>query len=90
MERGEPVWLEEDRAAAMAWGDWMADLHVCGQPLSETAALKLDEQGRRVPAHDYDVDSGYCAACVAVNLEREAMSDDPLRDSIIYAARRVD
>jgi hypothetical protein len=58
--------------------------------MSETTAQKLDELGRRIPAHEYDVESWYCAGCVALAAERERMSEAPNAHAVVYAVRRVD
>lgn len=92
MKRGEPLWLEEDRDAAIAFADWTADLHQCGQPSSETLAIKLDDHGRRVPAHRYAAWSGYCAACQEILRQQaeDQLSEDPHRDAVVYRVHRVD
>lgn len=73
---GEPLWLDDDRAWALALMHVEADQHTCGHPLSET----LD------PANEsaYTVDvRGQCAACLVLQAKA---SDMP--DGMMYTVRR--
>lgn len=70
---GEPLWLDDDRAWAMALMQVEADTcSGCGQPRSETMAVKIDSRGRKVPAHTYEAHALVCAACRA----RDAVASD--------------
>lgn len=90
MGKGQPEWLPEDVEAAIALDEHERDLHVCGQPSSESMATKLDDRGRTVPAHDYEGEAWICYACVAVEREREAMSEHDHKHSIAYRVKRID
>jgi hypothetical protein len=74
---GEPLWLEDDRAWALALHQLEADPpHDCGFPLSET----LDPKNETA----YTVDLlGSCAACYALQARAEG-----LPDGMLYRVRR--
>jgi hypothetical protein len=69
---GDPLWLEDDRAWAMALLEVDSDLHrPCGHPLSETTAV---DPATKLPVHTYEVDlPDLCGACAVLNAEL----DDP-------------
>jgi hypothetical protein len=88
--KGEAVWTEEDRAWAEALIAWEADQHACGRPWSEASATKLDDRGRRVPAHVYEAEAVECYACREVAIAHEDMSEHPYRHALSYAVTRLD
>ena len=77
VEPGEPLWLEDDRAWALALHEVEADPeHSCGFPLSETLDPK-NENG-------YTVDVlGQCAACYVLDARAKG---EP--DGLLYRVRR--
>lgn len=74
--KGEPAWLEDDRAWAMALLKVEADQHKCGLPLSET----LDPANGE--AYTVDV-LGQCAACYALET-----ASDGMPEGMLYNVRR--
>lgn len=76
MAEGEPLWLDDDRAWALALLQVEADNHSCGHPLSET----LDP----VNGDAYTVDvKGTCAACYALEAKAKGMPD-----GMLYTVRK--
>lgn len=88
--KGEPEWLPDDVEAAIALDEYERDLHICGQPASQSMATKIDDRGRQVPAHQYEGEAWICYACVAVEEARESMSEHDHRQSIAYRVKRLD
>lgn len=70
--RNEPLWLDDDRAWAIALLELEADIHPpCGHPLSETTAV---DPVTKLPLHTYVMDlPSLCGACNVLNAEL----DDP-------------
>ena len=87
---GEPLWLEDDRAWAMALLEVEADTcSGCGNPLSETTAFIFDAKGRKVPAHTYAASRFVCAACDVIAIKQEGANVSRPRSSL-WRARRID
>ncbi len=76
VEPGEPLWLDDDRAWALALLQVEADSHTCGQPLSETLKAENGE------AYTVDV-KGTCAACYALEAKAHGMPD-----GMLYTVRK--
>lgn len=85
--RGEPTWLDDDRAWAMALLEVEADTHSCGHPLSETTAT--DAHGK--PLHTYEVDlPSVCGACHVLHAELDDWADQPdLRATVFTVAKKT-
>jgi hypothetical protein len=68
VQPGEPVWLDEDRAWALALTDVESELCPggCGQPIAESTAVGNDEA--------YDVRVTQCHACATLARRTEDRS----------------
>ena len=88
MGEGEPLWLEDDRAWAIALLQVEAETcRGCGHPLSETTAY-VKKNGRKFPAHSYKASRLVCMACDAIALAaKDSNSDRPSADH--WRATRV-
>lgn len=66
VKSGEPLWLPDDRAWALAFMDHEADRGPCGQPHSESTRPENEDA--------YTVDEiGFCHACEALRAKAEGV-----------------
>lgn len=72
----DPDYDEYDRALVDVYKDWLADLHTCGRPMSES--LRVND--RDDP--DYVVGTRICTACMELEITRaqRAKSDEAMRE----------
>jgi len=81
VKRGEPLWLDEDRSWALALiSHEDGTCGGCGEPLSETTAMK---DGK--PVHAYEVDlPDVCGGCSALAAELPQWEDDSRRQALKF------